>query len=130
MFFTGGTAGCLLASRLASAASKPSVAILETGENNNAVSLRRTYDRFLLAFTQPTMEYGYMSTPQASADDRKVPQARGRGLGGSSQINFQLWSLGAKDEFNHWAAEVGDSNWAFDSVLEKVKKVSNDVDQL
>jgi hypothetical protein len=39
-------------------------------------------------------------------------------------VNFQIWSLGAKDEFDHWAAEVGDDHWAFDSVLQKVRKVS------
>lgn len=39
-------------------------------------------------------------------------------------MNFQIWSLGAKDEFDHWAAEVGDDHWAFDSVLQKVRKVS------
>jgi choline dehydrogenase-like flavoprotein len=100
------------------------VAVLETGEHNNADSFRRTYDKFLLAFTQPTMDYGYMSTPQLSFGGREVPLLRGRGLGGTSQMNFQVWSLGAKDEFDHWAAEVGDDNWAFDSILQRVRKVS------
>jgi choline dehydrogenase-like flavoprotein len=100
------------------------VALLETGEHNSADSFRRTYDKFLLAFTQPTMDHGYMSTSQVGFGGREVPQLRGRGLGGSSQVNFQIWSLGAKDEFDHWAAEVGDDDWAFDSVLQKVRKVS------
>lgn len=100
------------------------MALLETGEHNDADSFRRTYDRFLMAFTQPTLEYGYISTPQPGLDGREIPQTRGRGLGGSSQVNFQVWSLGARDEFDHWAAEVGDDDWAFESVHQKVKKVN------
>lgn len=65
-----------------------------------------------------------MSTPQANLDGREVGQPRGRGLGGSSQINFQLWSMGARDEFDHWADEVEDKDWAFDSILQSLKKAS------
>lgn len=48
---------------------------------------------------------------------------RGKGLGGTTQTNFQLWSLGPRDEFDAWANAVDDPVWGFDSILESVKKV-------
>lgn len=48
---------------------------------------------------------------------------RGKGLGGSSQINFQVWSLGARDEFDAWAERTKANEWGFEYVLSTVKKV-------
>ncbi|KAK1993432.1 GMC oxidoreductase [Colletotrichum falcatum] len=120
----GGTAGCLLASRLANTNTKPKVALLEGGSNINKPEYRRTAERFSV-IAQPGLDYGYVSTPQKHSRNREVPQARGKGLGGSSATNFQVWSLGAREEFDRWAALVGDGSWAFESVLERVKKLEN-----
>ncbi|OHW89425.1 glucose-methanol-choline oxidoreductase [Colletotrichum incanum] len=121
----GGTAGCLLASRLATTETKPSVVLLEGGRDINKPEYRRTAERFS-TIAQPGLDYGYISTPQEHARNRRVPQARGKGLGGSSATNFQVWSLGAREEFDEWAAAVGDDSWGFESVLERVKKVFHD----
>ncbi|KAK1984901.1 GMC oxidoreductase [Colletotrichum cereale] len=120
----GGTAGCLLASRLANTNTKPKVVLLEGGSDINKPEYRRTAERFS-TMTQPGLDYGYVSTPQKHARNRAVPQARGKGLGGSSATNFQVWSLGAREEFDEWAAVAGDDSWAFESVLERVKKLEN-----
>ncbi|KAH7087858.1 hypothetical protein FB567DRAFT_443230 [Paraphoma chrysanthemicola] len=117
-----GTAGAILANRLASNSSRPTVALLETGSKQDGDSLRHTYDRFATAFTRPTLDYGYASTPQSLFGGREIAQFRGRGLGGSTQTNFQLWSLGARDEFDAWAEAVQDDEWKFRSILESVKK--------
>lgn len=118
----GGTSGCLLASRLANTPSKPSVALLEGGGDINKPEYRRTAERFSTV-AQPGLDYGYLSTPQAQAQGREVPQARGKGLGGSSAVNFQVWSLGAREEFDAWAEAAGDEAWGFDSVVERVRQV-------
>ncbi|UQC81153.1 GMC oxidoreductase [Colletotrichum lupini] len=120
----GGTAGCLLASRLANTASKPSVALLEGGGDISKPEYRRTAERFS-TIAQPGLDYGYASTPQEHAKNREVPQARGKGLGGSSATNFQVWSLGARAEFDAWAAAAGDDAWGFESVIERVRKLEN-----
>ena len=119
----GGTAGCLVASRLANTPSRPTVLLLETGEDNDDPGYRRTYDRFSLALTTSALDHEYTSTPQAALDGRQVAQLRGKGLGGSSQTNFQAWSLGARDEFDHWASVVNDRSWSFDSVIRQLKSV-------
>ncbi|EFQ27442.1 GMC oxidoreductase [Colletotrichum graminicola M1.001] len=120
----GGTAGCLLASRLANTETKPKVVLLEGGSDINKPEYRRTAERFSV-IAQPGLDYGYVSTPQKHARNREVPQPRGKGLGGSSATNFQVWSLGAKEEFDKWAALAGDDSWAFGSVLERVKQLEN-----
>ncbi|KAH7074888.1 hypothetical protein BKA63DRAFT_533899 [Paraphoma chrysanthemicola] len=118
-----GTAGAILANRLASNSSRPKVALLETGSKQDGNSLRHTYDRFATTFNQPTLDHGYASTPQSQFGGREIAQFRGRGLGGSTQTNFQLWSLGARDEFDAWAEAVQDDEWGFRSILESVKKI-------
>ncbi|KAK2775309.1 glucose-methanol-choline oxidoreductase [Colletotrichum kahawae] len=120
----GGTAGCLLAARLAATPSHPSVALLEGGGDINKPEYRRTAERYFTV-AQPGLDYGYVSTPQEHARGREVPQARGRGLGGSSAVNFQVWSLGARAEFDAWAEAAGDETWGFESVVERVKQLEN-----
>ncbi|KAI8169650.1 hypothetical protein K4K49_012030 [Colletotrichum sp. SAR 10_70] len=120
----GGTAGCLLAARLAATPSRPSVALLEGGGDINRPEYRRTAERYFTV-AQPGLDYGYVSTPQEHARGREVPQARGKGLGGSSAVNFQVWSLGARAEFDAWAEAAGDEVWGFESVVERVKQLEN-----
>ncbi len=119
----GGTAGCLLAERLASTPSKPKVALFEAGSKQEDSSLLRLFDRFSLPFTHPEIDHGYLSSPQSTIGNREIPLFRGRGMGGSSMINFQVWSLGSKEEFDMWARDVDGPEWAFDSVIENIKKV-------
>ncbi|KAF6804213.1 glucose-methanol-choline oxidoreductase [Colletotrichum sojae] len=121
----GGTSGCLLASRLANTPSAPSVALFEGGSDINKPEYRRTAERYTTV-AQPGLDYGYFSTPQAHALGREVPQARGKGLGGSSAVNFQVWSLGAREEFDAWAEAAGDETWGFDSVLERLENLHLD----
>lgn len=66
-----------------------------------------------------------MSTPQAACNGRQIPQNRGKGLGGSSAVNFQVWALGAKSEFETWKNRVGDESWGFDQIIERVKMVGS-----
>ncbi|UKZ71704.1 uncharacterized protein TrAtP1_012653 [Trichoderma atroviride] len=124
----GGTAGCLIAEKLASTATKPSVALFEAGDKQDSDSLRQTYHRFALAVTHPELNYGSKSTPQAHYGGRQIDMIRGKGLGGSSQINFQVWSLGARGEFDAWAERTKAQEWGFESILNSIKKVLLSVD--
>lgn len=87
--------------------------------------MRRTYERFSLAFTHPELDHGYLSTPQPELNGRQIAQLRGKVLGGSSHTNFQIWALGGRDEFEFWAREVDGPEWGIASVLENIKKVQS-----
>ncbi|KAL9087532.1 MAG: hypothetical protein Q9165_006643 [Trypethelium subeluteriae] len=62
---------------------------------------------------QPGMNWAYKTTPQTQLNGREIDYSRGKGLGGSSAINFAVWTLGPKDDYDEWARQVGDQafNW-------------------
>lgn len=84
----GGTAGCLLASRLADAQTRPLVLLIEAGDDPEATELHSIYDRFVPAFTRPELDHGYLTTPQPELNDREIPYPRGKAMGGSSNLNY------------------------------------------
>jgi choline dehydrogenase-like flavoprotein len=62
---------------------------------------------------EPNLNWGYKTTPQEHCNGREIDYCRGKCLGGSSAINFGVYTVGARDDYDRWAAEVGDStfNW-------------------
>ncbi|KAJ7686122.1 GMC oxidoreductase [Mycena rosella] len=85
----GGTAGCVLASRLSE---NPEIGVLliEAGKSNKGNLLAR----IPLAFTQlfPTaVNWKYETIPQAGLDNKKLSWDRGKILGGSSSINASVY---------------------------------------
>ena len=117
----------MLANRIANSVSKPKVLLLEAGGPNDDASLRSAEARFA-AVMNPSMNWGYKSTPQSHLDDRRIDCHRGRGLGGSSAINFSCWLIGHKEDFNHWAALVGDDCWKWEGgngVKKRFRKIEN-----
>lgn len=84
----GGTAGCRLANTLAEASTKPSVLLIEGGGIPTGDTILSPYDRYTPAFTRPDLNYGYNTTPQTELNGRVIPYLRGKGLGGSSIMNF------------------------------------------
>ncbi|KAF2239556.1 GMC oxidoreductase [Viridothelium virens] len=62
---------------------------------------------------QPGMNWAYKTTPQSQLNSREIDYSRGKGLGGSSAINFAVWTLGPKHDYDEWARQVGDPafNW-------------------
>jgi len=89
----GGTAGLLLASRLAHSRSKPTVLVIEAGQDRSELSYRIPSSRFSLAFTNPELDHGYNTVPQIQLGDRELQYVRGKGLGGSTLNNFMCKSF-------------------------------------
>ncbi|KAG5734171.1 hypothetical protein E4T56_gene1404 [Termitomyces sp. T112] len=88
----GGTAGLVLAERLSE---NPSftVAVLEAGDNtinDPMTSIPAPYGRQL---GNPKYDWGFVSAKQKYSNGMEYPWARGKGLGGTSCINFLEWSL-------------------------------------
>lgn len=54
---------------------------------------------------------------------QQIDYSRGRGLGGSTAINFSCWIVGADEDFNEWAKKVGDETWKWANVKERLKKL-------
>ncbi|KAJ7489781.1 GMC oxidoreductase [Mycena galericulata] len=102
----GGTAGLTLAARLAEDA-KTSVLVLEAGntnENDPAICRPAQWGSH---FGQDAYSWSHATVPQKHAADRSIGLFRGRGLGGSSSINFSAWLQPQKHDIDGRLGKVG-----------------------
>ena len=67
------------------------------------------------------MSWGYKTTPQANCAGREVDYSRGRGLGGTSVINFGVWTVGPRDDYEEWARIVGDDAFRWEHMRQRYK---------
>jgi choline dehydrogenase len=105
-----GSAGCVLADRL-SADGHTRVTLVEAGdatpESAPEVQVPVLFPR---TFGGPA-DWGFQTVPQPGLDGRVIPIPRGRGLGGSSAINAQLWLRGHQADYEEWSA-AGLDDWS------------------
>jgi choline dehydrogenase-like flavoprotein len=72
---------------------------------------------------RPDLDHGYMSEPEAKLGGRQIAYTRGKGLGGSSILNFGVYLYGSKEDYNRWGDEVGDEDWKWESVQSSFRKI-------
>lgn len=48
---------------------------------------------------------------------QQLPWPSGKGLGGSSLINFMVYNRGSKHDFDDWAYKYGCPGWSYADVL-------------
>jgi choline dehydrogenase-like flavoprotein len=118
----GGSAGCVLARRLAD--SGASVILLEAGGPDKSMLVRKP-GMIAIFHNVPQLkkrlDWGYYTAPQKHALDRKIPQPRGRVLGGSGSINGLIFVRGNQKNYDDWATE----GWSFADVLPSFKKMES-----
>jgi choline dehydrogenase len=111
----GGSAGCVLASRLSEDA-HTRVVLLEAG----ATDLGRWAMRMPLAwrdtFMDPSVSWGYLTEPEPFADNRVIPAPRGKVMGGSGSVNGMMYSRGVAADYDDWARS-GLEGWGYADVL-------------
>jgi choline dehydrogenase-like flavoprotein len=118
----GGSAGCVLASRLTEDPSVK-VALLEAGPVDSSVLIHCPAGLALLAQTK-IANWAYETVPQKGLNGRKGYQPRGKVLGGSSSINAMIYIRGQQQDYDDWAAQ-GNSGWAWNDVLPYFKRSEN-----
>jgi choline dehydrogenase-like flavoprotein len=118
-----GTSGSLLANRLANARTRPSVLLIEAGGKPEGETLRAPFHRYSLAYTRPDLDHGYLTVPQKELNGRSIQYMRGKGLGGSSVLNFAVYLYGSGEDYNRWAELVGDDSWRWEETKERFKRV-------
>ena len=109
----GGTAGCVLANRL-SADPSVRVLLLEAGRSD-AHPLIHVPAGFAKLTAGP-YQWGFVSTPQRHCENRRIPLAQGKVLGGGGSINAQVFTRGVADDYDAWAKEYGCEGWSADEV--------------
>ncbi|KAA8650289.1 hypothetical protein EYZ11_001350 [Aspergillus tanneri] len=120
----GGPAGCALATKLSRSSVRPKVLLMEAGCHNEDKELRVDGQRWT-TFLNSTLNWGYKTTPQEYCNGRQIDYSRGKALGGSSAINFGVYTVGARDDYNQWAATVGDDFFRWDHMHPRFKSLEN-----
>ena len=110
----GGSAGCVLAARLAE---DPGVRVLllEAGPDPDAEEIRipAAYSRLF----QSRYDWNFVTLPQERADGRAIYWPRGRVLGGSSALNAMIYIRGNKSDYDAWRDEFGCTGWGYRELL-------------
>ena len=110
----GGSAGCVLASRL-SEDPAVNVCLIEAGAADRNVLIHCPAGLALLA-KNGQANWAFDTVPQPGLNGRRGYQPRGKVLGGSSSINAMIYLRGQREDYDEWAA-LGNPGWGFADVL-------------
>ncbi|KAI4258501.1 MAG: hypothetical protein L6R42_005058 [Xanthoria sp. 1 TBL-2021] len=123
--FRVGTAGLAIAGRLA-ANPAITVAVVEAGgfyeiDNGNGSVIPALaplqHVGSLPNDTQPLIDWGFVTVPQAGANGPRMHYARGKTLGGSSARNYLAYHQGSVGSYHQQAEQVADDSYLFDNFL-------------
>ncbi|KAF2748566.1 GMC oxidoreductase [Sporormia fimetaria CBS 119925] len=113
----GGTAGLVLAARL-SEDPNVTVGVLEAGENHLDDVLVDAPNLFMQMLGKEAYDWKYKTVPQKNGIHGWV---RGKMLGGSSGINFNMFSMASRQDLDNWV-ELGNEGWGFDDLAPYYRK--------
>lgn len=113
----GGSGGCALAGRLAQRCPQATIALIEAGGDTERSMLVNVPLGFAAVVPfKSRFNWAWGTTEQAGLAGRRGYQPRGRGLGGSSAINAQVYTRGHPLDYDEWAA-LGCEGWGWQEVL-------------
>jgi len=116
-----GSAGCVLANRLTEDP-KCKVLLIEAGDD--ATSPLVDIPGAALHLEDTPLDWSFKTVPQTHLNDRRIVHPRGRGVGGSSLINYMMYVRGNRGDYDHWRA-LGNEGWGYDDVLPYFKRAES-----
>lgn len=110
----GGSAGAVIAGRLAEERALR-VLLLEAGPRDRHMMIDMPAGVSVL-HDQRLFDWNYSTVPQERLSGRRLPQPRGKVLGGSSSINGMIFIRGHAQDYDRWERE-GAVGWSYADVL-------------
>ena len=109
-----GSAGCVVARRLVDA-TDATVLLLEAGGSDAGVESISNPPRWAENLGS-SYDWACRYAPGPHVENRSIPLALGKVLGGSGSINGLVWTRGHRADYDAWA-EASNPGWDFQSVL-------------
>jgi choline dehydrogenase len=118
----GGTAGCVVARRLAQ---NPAVQVLllEAGGDERVDAVTNATE--WMSNIGSARDWQFQAEPSAALLGRRAALPMAKVLGGGSSINGLIWARGHQHDFDGWAQETGDPGWNYASVLNMYKRIES-----
>ena len=115
----GGSAGCVLASRL-SEDPRAHVLLIEAGGTDTKREIR--IPLAWLKLFKSELDWNYTTTPQVGLGGRRVYWPRGKTLGGCSSCNAMMAIPGHRADYDGWA-NLGNEGWSFEELALQFERV-------
>ncbi|CAG7828771.1 unnamed protein product [Allacma fusca] len=119
----GGTAGCIVARRLADA--NFHVLLLEAGGTPPPIQEIPTVTGQFVEQFHPDINFLYKTVPQRKLGFRRINTEAGKMLGGGSTHNSMAYQRGSPIDYDSWAELTGDDSWRYSRILKYYKKSEN-----
>lgn len=118
-----GAAGCVLANRL-SEDPRVNVALIEEGPNRNHRKPIVRTPLAMVTFMAPALSFlggprfvtWYATGREPGLADRTIAMPRGRGVGGCTNINGQVFIRGNARDYDDWR-DMGNAGWGYEDML-------------
>ncbi|MDO1585369.1 GMC family oxidoreductase [Rhizobium oryzicola] len=114
-----GSAGCVLANRLA-ADPNHRVLLLEAGGNDNYHWIHIPVG-YLYCINNPRTDWCFSTEKEEGLNGRALNYPRGKVLGGCSSINGMIYMRGQARDYDQWR-QLGCDGWGWDDVLPIFRK--------
>lgn len=116
----GGSAGCIVAARLAESGAR--VLLLEAGDEASDHPETLSSDGFKDAFANDATMFHRMASPQTDGSGKAKFVGTGRGMGGSGSVNGMVYTRGDVRDFENWPAgwQWDDNLPAFQAIEDKL----------
>jgi choline dehydrogenase len=116
----GGSAGCVVASRLAAGSPDATVALIEAGPNGRGVA-QIVDPPSWTKLSGTALDWGYAYQRAETVAGRAVAIPRGKVLGGCSATNAMQWYRGHPADYDAWEA-AGAAGWNYRAMLPYLRR--------
>lgn len=124
-----GAAGCVLANRLTSDP-RVRVALIEGGQDRNSRKGIVRIPLGMVTFMAPSLAFlggprfmdWFETEAEPGLDNRTIALPRGRGTGGSTLVNGQIYIRGQREDFDGWR-DQGNPGWGYEDLLPCFRKL-------